>query len=62
MQVAYEALHSEGITVAELTEQLGYRSEAALARAFKRVTGVPPGSVKRSTDELDPAPAQPTPD
>jgi AraC-like DNA-binding protein len=58
MQVAHEALRSEGATVAELTERLGYRSEAALARAFKRVTGVSPGSVKRTGEELDPALAQ----
>ncbi len=56
MQVAHEALRSEGATVAELAGRLGYRSEAALARAFKRVIGVPPGSVKRRADEpLDPA-------
>jgi AraC-like DNA-binding protein len=48
MQVAHEALASEGATVAELADRLGYRSEAALARAFKRVMGVPPGAVKRS--------------
>ena len=28
-------------------DRLGYRSEAAFARAFKRVTGVAPGSIKR---------------
>lgn len=31
----------------ELASRLGYRSEAAFARAFKRVIGVPPGAVKR---------------
>jgi hypothetical protein len=30
--------------------RLGYRSEAAFARAFKRVIGVPPGAVKRSRE------------
>ena len=62
MQVAHEALRSERVTVAELTERLGYRSEAALARAFKRVTGVSPGAVKSSGDDLDPAIAQFTAD
>jgi AraC-like DNA-binding protein len=61
MLVAHEALRSEDVTVAQLTERLGYRSEAALARAFKRVTGVPPGAVKRTREELDPALAQFTP-
>jgi AraC-like DNA-binding protein len=32
--------------VAELADRLGYRSEAAFARAFKRVVGIPPGAVK----------------
>lgn len=48
MQVARDALDEEGVTVAELGHRLGYRSEAAFARAFKRVTGVPPGTVRRT--------------
>ena len=40
-------LHNGGATVAELANRLGHRSEAAFARAFKRVVGVAPGSVKR---------------
>lgn len=47
MQVATEALREDGATVAELAGALGYRSEAAFARAFKRVVGVAPGAVKR---------------
>jgi AraC-like DNA-binding protein len=48
MQVALEALEREGgATVAQLANQLGYRSEAAFARAFKRIIGKPPGAVKR---------------
>jgi AraC-like DNA-binding protein len=48
MQVAVNALREEGATIAELANRLGYRSEAAFARAFKRVIGVPPGELKRS--------------
>jgi AraC-like DNA-binding protein len=48
MQVAVSALRNDGATVGELASRLGYRSEAAFARAFKRVIGVPPGAVKRS--------------
>jgi AraC-like DNA-binding protein len=48
MQVATSSLQEEGATVAELASRLGYRSEAAFARAFKRIVGVAPGSVKRS--------------
>jgi len=47
MQVAVNALREDGATVAELASRLGYRSEAAFARAFKRVIGAPPGAVKR---------------
>jgi AraC-like DNA-binding protein len=49
MQVAVSALRNDGATVGELASRLGYRSEAAFARAFKRVIGVPPGAVKRSS-------------
>jgi AraC-like DNA-binding protein len=34
---------AEGVPVAEVADSVGYRSEAAFARAFKRVTGLPPG-------------------
>jgi AraC-like DNA-binding protein len=47
MRVAVNTLQDEGATVAQLADRLGYRSEAAFARAFKRVTGVAPGSIKR---------------
>jgi AraC-like DNA-binding protein len=47
MQIAQSVLQTEGATVAELADRLGYRSEAAFARAFKRVTGTPPGAVRR---------------
>jgi AraC-like DNA-binding protein len=33
---------AEGLPVAEVAESVGYRSEAAFGRAFKRVTGLPP--------------------
>ena len=47
MRLALNALRDEGATVAQLADRLGYRSEAAFARAFKRVTGTAPGAVKR---------------
>ena len=46
MHVALDTLQTEGATVAQLADRLGYRSEAAFARAFKRVLGLPPGAVK----------------
>jgi AraC-like DNA-binding protein len=47
MQLALSALRDDGATVGELASHLGYRSEAAFARAFKRIMGVPPGAVRR---------------
>jgi AraC-like DNA-binding protein len=51
MHVAVSALREEGATVAQLADRLGYQSEAAFSRAFKRVIGVPPGAVKRDPGE-----------
>jgi AraC-like DNA-binding protein len=60
MQLAHSALREEGATVAELANRLGYRSEAAFARAFKRVIGRPPGTVRREAQaELREAAADP---
>jgi AraC-like DNA-binding protein len=47
MHVAFAALQSGAKTVGQLSDELGYRSEAAFARAFKRVMGMPPGAVRR---------------
>jgi AraC-like DNA-binding protein len=44
---AVNALQEEGASVAELANRLGYRSEAAFSRAFKRFVGRSPGAVKR---------------
>jgi AraC-like DNA-binding protein len=52
MHVAFAALQDGGVTVAQLADQLGYRSEAAFARAFKRVIGTPPGAVRRALDPM----------
>jgi len=48
MYLALDALKERHTTVGELANQLGYRSEAAFARAFKRVIGTPPGTFKRT--------------
>lgn len=47
MQVARDELE-RGAGVAQVAGHLGYASEAAFARAFKRVTGTPPGAVRRA--------------
>ncbi len=47
MNLAVTWLTEEEAPLIELAERLGYQSEAAFNRAFKRVMGVPPGSVRR---------------
>jgi len=51
MYVARTWLEDEGARVGELAARLGYRSEAAFSRAFKRFVGVSPGSVRRGRRE-----------
>ena len=47
MQLAREDLVETGLTIAALSEKYGYHSEAAFSRAFKRIFGIAPGSVRR---------------
>jgi AraC-like DNA-binding protein len=47
MNVARDLLRHEGATVAQLAGRLGYESEAAFSRAFKRTLGISPGAAKR---------------
>ena len=47
MHVATDLLREEQLTVARVAERLGYASEAAFSRAYKRVTGLAPGAVRR---------------
>ncbi|TAU35396.1 AraC family transcriptional regulator [Rhizobium ruizarguesonis] len=54
MQLARELLGQSGMSVAEVASRLGYESEASFARAFKRITSVSPGIVRRtSSGRLD---------
>lgn len=47
MQVASNLLRSTIANVASIALDVGYESEAAFARAFKRATGVPPAAWRR---------------
>lgn len=47
MSEARRLLSDPRTSVAAVADQLGYRTEAAFRRAFKRVTGVGPGLVRR---------------
>lgn len=46
MSIAASRLREEDITVARLASELGYQSEAAFNRAFTRVNGQTPGSLR----------------
>ena len=48
MQLAYAQLQETSDSLSVLAERLGYQSEAAFCRAFKRVFGTPPGSVRHT--------------
>ena len=47
MQVALTWLNDERSRLADVANRLGYQSEAAFSRAFKRFNGVSPGGVRR---------------
>jgi AraC-like DNA-binding protein len=47
MHVALTWLRDDGATLGEVAIRLGYQSEAAFSRAFKRFIGVSPGSIRR---------------
>lgn len=48
MQTAFVLLKDDGSSIAEVATRLGYDSEAAFSRAFKRFMGVSPGSIRRA--------------
>ncbi|MBT8436158.1 MAG: AraC family transcriptional regulator [Gammaproteobacteria bacterium] len=47
MQLAHRELRQTPDTLARIAERVGYRSEPAFNRAFKRVMGMPPGAVRK---------------
>ena len=48
MRTARELLGAPGATIASVSSRVGYESEAAFSRAFKKIMGVAPGSHKAS--------------
>jgi AraC-like DNA-binding protein len=44
MQVAARLLAEDAMKVSAVAREVGYDSEAAFSRAFKRIAGVPPGA------------------
>jgi AraC-like DNA-binding protein len=55
MQVARGLIVDDHLTAAEAADRVGYASEAAFSRAFKRTLGVPPGAAR----SLEPTPLLP---
>ena len=49
MQVGAALLRDTNATVASVAQDVGYDSEAAFARAFKRLVGRPPAAWRRQT-------------
>ena len=47
MRLAYRELRQTSDTLARIAERVGYHSEPAFNRAFKRVVGMPPGAVRK---------------
>ena len=50
IQLAASLLRSSKASLAEVADRVGYGSEAALSRAFKRMVGVAPAHYRRSED------------
>ena len=48
MQLASNLLRTTGANVAAIAADVGYDSEGAFARAFKRSVGMPPAAWRRS--------------
>jgi AraC-like DNA-binding protein len=54
IQLAADRLRSRQDSIASIAADVGYESEAAFNRAFKRVTGVPPGRWREGAGESPP--------
>jgi AraC-like DNA-binding protein len=50
MHVAAQTLRNTKESVAYIAQQVGYESEAAFAKAFKRIVGVAPGAYRRNRE------------
>ncbi|WP_437300357.1 cupin domain-containing protein [Sorangium sp. So ce426] len=56
MQLARAHLQQTSEPLSDIARRVGYGSEAAFCRAFKRALGVPPGSVRRGVATAEHAP------
>jgi AraC-like DNA-binding protein len=51
MQLAISLMLSDTRCIARIASDVGYESEAAFSRAFKKIIGVPPAAWRRSQHE-----------
>jgi AraC-like DNA-binding protein len=61
MHVAHTWLNEDDATLDEIAGRLGYQSEAAFSRAFKRLIGIPPGAARRNGNVAYEPGSPPTP-
>ncbi len=54
MLLAVDLLRDEQFSIAQIAARLGYGSEAAFSRAFKRIMGEPPSAARESRSAMDP--------
>jgi AraC-like DNA-binding protein len=52
MQLATHLLDRQGVGLAQVAAQVGYESEAAFNRAFKKCVGLPPGAWRRTHQSM----------
>jgi AraC-like DNA-binding protein len=55
MQMAAQELKASGATLAQIAERVGYESDAAFSRAFKKEFGMAPASWKRAGEGREPS-------
>jgi AraC-like DNA-binding protein len=54
MQLATHLLERPGVGLAQVAAEVGYESEAAFNRAFKKCVGIPPGAWRRGRQASGP--------
>jgi AraC-like DNA-binding protein len=57
MQLAARRLENPHVSIAQAAVEVGYESEAAFNRAFKKLMGIPPGTWRRNNSSGEPATA-----
>jgi AraC-like DNA-binding protein len=62
LQLGAQMLSSTNYSVAQIAAEVGYESEAAFNRAFKRAFGLPPARLRQSGNQTPPTHGKPTQD